>query len=325
MITKLTDLQQLAYDTYKGSVQKYSSEEAESALRQALVDACGGDWNFYNFQKNKWDVYQVMSEVLSIGLGELLIDKFNGFAEVKDTELGDIPEFEIEDNSLFRVATIADGNTDIRRQKLYNSKLTIATEKIAIKIYEELDRFIAGRINWQGMIDRVQLSYGHEVALRIYNAIYGSYNSLVAPYQVSGTFDETKLVDLIAHVEASTGQKAVVFGTKKALSKITITDTSDGMKDKLNLLGHYGMFRGTDLMELPQAHKPNTNDFAIDDDFLLVVPNGEKIVKVILEGDAYVYDTEAGQRNDEQIEFFFGRKVGIGVLKADRFGIYKLS
>lgn len=322
---KLTDLQKLAIDTYRGSVEKYSKTEAENAIRNAVIDACGGEWNYFSFNKNKWDVYQIMSEVLSVGLGELLIGKFDNFAEVRDTELGDTVEFIVEDNSLFRVATIADGNVDIRRQKLYNGKLAITTEKLAIKIYEEFDRFIAGRIDWATMVDRVQLSYAHEVALRIYNAIYGSYDTLVAPYQVSGVFDEAKLLDAIAHVEASTGQRAVVFGTKRALAKITTADTSDGMKDKLNLLGHYGMFRGTDLLELPQAHKPGTNDFAVADDFLLVIPNGEKIVKVILEGDVYIYDTEAGQRNDEQIEFFFGRKVGIGVLKAENYAIYKLS
>lgn len=322
---KLTDLQKLALDTYNGSVEKYSKVEAEGAIRNAVIDACGGEWNYFSFNKNKWDVYQIISEVLSVGLGELLIDKFDGFAEVRDTQLGDTIEFIIEDKSLFRVATIADGNVDIRRQKLYNGKLAIATEKLAIKIYEEFDRFISGRINWSTMVDRVQLSYAHEVSLRIYNAIYGAYDTLVAPYQVSGTFDETKLVDAIAHVEAATGQKAVVFGTKKALSKITSTTPSEGMKDQLNLLGHYGMFKGTDLMELPQAHKPGTSVFAVADDFLLVIPNGEKIVKVILEGDVYIYDTEAGARNDEQIEFFFGRKVGIGVLKADNFAIYKLS
>lgn len=322
---KLTDLQKLALDTYKGSVQKYSKSEAEEAIRNAIIDACGGEWNYFNFNKNKWDVYQVMSEVLSVGLGELLIDKFNNFADIRDTQLGDVPEFLVEDKSLFRVATIADGNTDIRRQKLYQGKLTIATEKLAVKIYEDFDRFIAGRIDWATMVDRVQLSYGHEVAMRIYNAIYGSYNTLNAPYQISGVFDEDKLLDGIAHVEASTGQKAVVYGTKRALAKIDADKVSDAMLDKLNLLGHYGMFRGTSLLELPQAHTPGANTFAVADDFLLIAPNDEKIVKVILEGDVYIYDTEAGQRNDEQIEFFFGRKVGVGVLKSENYGIYKLT
>ena len=322
---KITDLQKLAIDTYNGSVQNYSKNEAEDAIRNAVKEACGGEWNYYSFMQNKFNVYQIISEVLSVGLGDLLIGKFDNFAEVKDVSLGDKISFEISDKSLFRVATISDGNIDIRRQKLYKGKLEIPTEKVAIKIYEEFDRFLAGRINWSEMVDRVQLSYANEVSTRIYNAIYGSYDSLVAPYQITGTFDEGKLLTAIAHVEASTGQKAVVFGTKTALAKITTANVSEGMKDKLNVLGHYGMFRGTDLLELPQAHVAGTNDFAVADDFLLVVPNGEKIVKIILEGDTYIYDTEAGQRNDEQIEFFFGRKIGVGVLKADNYAMYKLS
>ena len=325
MISKLTDLQKLSLDTYKGTVQKYSKAEAENAIRNAIIDACGGEWNFYNFQKNKWDVYQVISELLSVGIGELLVDKFNRFADIRDVELGDNPEFLVEDTSLFRVASIANGNTDIRRQKLYNKKLIVPVEKLAIKIYEELDRFLAGRIDWNKMIDRVQLSFGNEIALRIYNAIHSSYDSLAAPFKEQGTFDEGKLLDMVAHVEASTGQAAAVFGTKKALSNIKVDDASDAMKDEFNSLGFYGVFRGTELIQLPQAHIPGTYNFAIDDNFLLVVPNGERIVKVVLEGDAYAYDTPPGSRNDEQIEFFFGRKAGVGVLLADRFGIYRLA
>lgn len=322
---KITDLQKLAIDTYNGSVAKYSKDEAEDAIRTAVKDACGGEWNYYSFMQNKYNVYAIISEVLSVGLGDLLIGKFDNFAEVRDVELGDKLTFEIENKDLFRVAAISDGNTDIRRQKLYRGKLEVATEKVGIKIYEDFDRFLAGRIDWNEMVNRVQLSYANELSVRIYNAIYGSYDSLLAPYQITGTFDEGKLLEAIAHVEASTGQKAVVFGTKTALAKVTTANVSDGMKDKLNVLGHYGMFRGTDLLELPQAHIAGTNKFAIADDFLLVVPNGEKIVKVILEGDAYIHDTEAGDRNDEQIEFFFGRKVGVGVLKADNYAMYKLS
>ena len=322
---KITDLQKLAIDTYEGTVTKYSKDEAENAIRNAIREACGGEWNHYAFLDNKGKIYQIITEVLSVGLGALLEGKFDDFTEVNDVELGDKVSFEVQNKDLFRVATISDGNTDIRRQKLYKGKLEVATEKIGIKIYEDFDRFLAGRIDWTEMVNRVQLSYANEISMRIYNAIYGSYDDLLAPYQVSGTFDEGKLLTAVAHVEASTGQKAVIFGTKTALAKITSANMSDGMKDKLNVIGHYGMFRGTDLLELPQAHKVGTNDFAVADDFLLVVPNGEKIVKIILEGDTYIWDTEAGDRNDEQIEFFFGRKVGVGVLKADQYAMYKLS
>ena len=116
MISKLTDLQKLSRDVYNGSVQKYSKDEAELAIKTAVIEACGGEWNIYSFQENKYKVFAIMSEVLSIGLGELLTGKFDEFVETRDTDLGDTIEFDVEDNSLFKVATIADGNTDIRRQ-----------------------------------------------------------------------------------------------------------------------------------------------------------------------------------------------------------------
>jgi hypothetical protein len=325
MITKLTDLQRLSYDAYTGNVVKYSKEEAENAIRKAITEACGGDWNFYNFQKNKWDVYAVLTELLSITMGDLITDKFNSFVDVQDTNLGDTIEFLIEDNSLFRIATIADGNTDIRRQKLYGKKLTVTTEKLAVKIYAELDQFLAGRINWGKMLDRVTLSYAFELTVRIYNCIYNSYASLNAPFAQTGSFSEDTLATMIADVQMSTGQTVVVYGTKKALGKITNTTPSERMKDELNMMGHYGYFQGTALIELPQGKKAGTQTNLVNDSFLLVIPAGEKIVKMILEGDAYIYDTPAGVRNDEQIEFFFGRKAGVSALITNQYGMYKLS
>jgi len=325
MIAKMTDLQKLSLDTYRGVVTNFSVAEGSNAIKNAIVEAVGGEWTYNKFMQNKYQVFAVLQEVLSIGMGTTLVDQFNGFADVQDTNLGDTTTFIVEDNSLFRVASICDGNLDIRRQKLNSSKFVIETQKLALKIYTDLDLFISGRVDFAKMIDRVTLSFASEVGNRIYSAIYGSYGSLSAPYSFSGTFTEATLAEMIAHVEAITGQVAVIYGTKKALGKVTSTTPSERMKDELNLMGHQGYFQGTALLSLPQAHKANTSEFAIADDFLLVVPNGEKIVKVVFEGDAYMYDTVEGTRNDEQKEFFFARKVGVGVLKASQYGIYKLS
>lgn len=326
-IAKLTDLQRLALDTYKGIPTGYSSQdEAENRIREAVVEVCGGEWNFYNFQENKWKVYKIMAEVLTIAVGETLEDKFSDFVEVRDTELGDKPTFEVENNDLFRISTIASGTNDLRRQKLYNGSLDISTEEIGCKIYEDWTRFIAGRVNFQKLIDKVMKSFAHEIGVRIYNAIYGSYAKLSATYAKTGTFSADVLAEMVGHVEATTGIEAKIYGTKKALGKITSAQVSEKMKDELNTLGHYGVFQGTELVELPQAHKAGTDEFAVADDFLLVVPNGERIVKMVLEGDAFVVDSQdGGARNDRQIEYLFTRRAGVGVLIADVFGIYKLS
>ena len=214
MIAKMTDLQKLSLDTYNGVVSNYSVNDANNAIRTAILEACGGEWNYNHFMKNKYDVYEVMIETVSIGMGTLLADKFNGFVDTQDTLLGDTTTFMIEDNSLFRVASIANGTTDIRRQKLYGKKVTVETEKLGIKIYAELDMFMAGRIDWSKMINRVMLSFNHEVGNRVYNGLYNSYASLSSPYAKAGTLTESDLAEMVAHVEARTGQRCVIYGTK---------------------------------------------------------------------------------------------------------------
>lgn len=323
---KLSELQQLAYDVYKGNTNNFSKEEGQEAIRGAILDAIGGEWSYYNFQRNKYDVYQILSEVLSISTGEILTSQFDRFAEVKDLALGDQNTFIIEDTSLFDVATIASSTNDLRRQKLYSNRLTVETEEEGVKIYAEFNQFMAGRIDFASMINRVSLSIAHKTGTRIYNGIYDSYASLSAPYGVTGTYSEATLADIIAHVEASTGKKASVFGTKKALGKITLSQYAEKTKEQLNELGYVGKFKGTDVLELPQVHKAGTHEFLVNDDFLLIIPSDEKIVKIVLEGQAFVDDVkDGGARNDRQIEFLLSRRIGVGVIKSSVYGIYKIS
>lgn len=321
------DLQQLSLDLYTGQVKKYSTDEANDMLRNAILDACGGDFNRYSFNQNKYMVFQILAETLQVAVGHEMYEKFSELADFHNAALGDTIKFKIEDTSLFKVYTTSKGNRDIDRQKLFGNYLTVATERIAVKIYEELDRMLSGRIDWSVMVQRVADSMAHEVGKRIYNAVYGAYDVVSAPFKVSmsGTFSATALETAIAHVEASTGKVAKVLGTKSMLGKIVDAEVSDEMKNTKNKIGHYGVWRGTALEVLPQGHIAGTTDFAINDAFLIVVPDGEKIVKVVTEGDTIVDDMSTdGTRNDEQVEFYMGENIGVAAIKANNYAIIRL-
>lgn len=326
----LNPVQKMSLDLYLGRTDQYSISESEDLLKESIIDACGGAWTKNKFIDHRGAVYQILEDSLSIATGYLLYDNFEDMFDTHDLALGDTIDFYVEDTSLFKVSAVSAGNRDIRRQKLYGRKIPITTEKIAVKIYEDLDRFISGRIDWKKMIDRVAESFAHEIGIRAYNAVYGSYDLLGAKYKVTATGTpeaiEDALSDAIAHVESSTGKTARVIGTKKALGKIKIAQVSDEMINTKNQLGHYGTFKGTNMSVLPQGHKAGTTDFAIDDNFLIVIPDGEKIGKLLFEGEYSVEETPQGDsRNDEVIEFFMGRKIGIAVIVANQYAIVKLS
>lgn len=325
----MTDLQRLALDVYQGKNVMFNEVSGEQAIRNAINDAVGGEFNYKTFRENKYKVFTILEEVLDITLGVVITNQFDSLAEVKSVALGDRPSFRVEDNSLFRVARIAGGNNDLRRQKILNRRFEIETDYFGAKLYTELEQFQAGMVDFTGWVNRLSLSFAHDMGTQIYKAIAESYISLNSVYGQAvgtGTYSEDVLFDLIQHVEAKSGKKAQVLGTRKALRKVSKELLmSDSMKDQLNKVGYIGTVGGTDLVLLPQAHKVGSDEFFVDDNMLIVIPTGEKLVKVLIEGEATVIETaDAGARNDQQMEYLFQKKMGVGVMQSAIYGMYKL-
>ena len=61
--------------------------------------------------------------------------------------LGDTNKFHIEKECLFAVADIAEGTQGIRRQRIESGQdITVNTQLHVVKIYEELNRVLAGQV-----------------------------------------------------------------------------------------------------------------------------------------------------------------------------------
>ncbi|HDR8454023.1 TPA: hypothetical protein QC364_000822 [Bacillus cereus] len=328
MKAKMTDLARLGLDVYNNKNLMFNEVSGEDALRNAINDACGGEFNFKSFRENKYRVFSIIEEVIDVTLGVVITNQFDSLADVKNVAVGEKPVFRVDDPSLFRIARIAGGTNDLRRQKILNRRFEVDTDYFGAKLYAELEMFVAGLVDWSNMVNRVALSFANDLGVRIYEAIANSYSALNAVYGVTGTYDEDKLFDMIQHVEARAGgKKAVVMGTKKALRKISKNlIMSQDMKNELNKVGYIGTVGGTDLMLLPQAHKVGSDQFFVDDNMLLVIPQNEKVVKVVVEGEAQMLEsTQAGERNDNQMEYTLQKKLGVGVMQSAIYGIYKIQ
>lgn len=331
--SNISELGKLGVDLYFNKVQNFSKDETETAFRNAVVDMIGakpGSNNFfYKWEQNKFKVFNLISETITTILPVTIDEELNGFAEVKNANWGDQLIFEVTDPRLFEVGLVSDGNTNVRAQRLDNGKLTLTPQNRIIKIYEEFYRWVSGRIDWAVMVDRVSRSFLNQIKTDIYNKIYNAYDSLNAPYKVTGTFTDTAYVEMAQHIEAGTGGlKPTVFGTKLALSKL--------MKDQyyyngeltkgVNENGHLPNYLGYNLVEIKQSHTANTDAFAIDNNFLLFVPTGvNKIVKIGFEGSTIVREASPQDNADESIEYTFKQKYDVGVLSAGKFGIMRLA
>ncbi|EOO11470.1 hypothetical protein [Bacillus cereus] len=320
----------LGIDLYHNRVSNYTATEAQEVLRKEMLEKIGcedGKFSYKKFRKNKNDLFELIEETLEVLVSEGLEEQFSGFAEIRNLKMGDTNVFKVPSNHMFKISTTADGHGNHRRQRLIDdSEFTVTPVTYQVKVYEELHRFLAGRVDWSELVNAISKSFVVKLRNDVYEAVYNSYDQLKAPYQRSGNFELDTLTDIVSHVETATDSEAIVLGTKKALSKIAPALLSDRMKDEFNATGFFGRIAGIELREIPQSHKIGTHEFAIDDNFLMVVPTSiDKFVKIVNEGEAIIMETEAGKNADQTAEYDFIMKQGISVMSSTHYGIYRLA
>lgn len=326
-LAKLTDIQTVARDCYRGNVTKYSKSAAEDVLRAEIIERVGGEWSYTNFQKNKWDVYALLQEIIDVDLVNLSEEAFKEFCEVKNFDLGDAPTFKIKNNSLFKVGIIADGVNSTRRQRKLGAKVTTSAFKLAIATYEEFDRFLTGRIDWKDFVDTVVASFNDEIAKQIVHAFGQAYDdiatNLKATVNVAGLGEE--LTTIINRVKGATGKKVAVFGTAEALGRVPGVGAIADMNDQREI-GYVQIVGGNKLVELPNSYNEVTGEWALRNDILYVIPEGEKVVRLGYEGGVTILeDTTGTDRDDQQIEMTYMQKVHLAVLVAAKFGAVEIT
>ena len=323
----------LANDTYTGEIVKFQHEDGramtiadgQASINEAILNAVGGTWSYRAFQSNKNAVFALIEEAMEVIVPKNL-EQMLSFAEIKNTNFGDALQFTITDNKNFKVATVCAGNGDLRRQTILNRKLVLTPEKMGVKFYVELENLLAGRVDWNVFVNRLLKSMADEVMVRVHQAITSGYNQLGAKYKVTGTFEEEKLIDLISRVKAKTNSEVKIYGTLKALGKISSIDKASetASKDLYNK-GYIGKFYGTDCEEFVQVID-SEDEFVLADDLLLVVPvDGESIVKVGIEGTPVIVEAKDGARTDLSEEYTMLQGIGVAAIVSDNFGAYVLS
>lgn len=324
----MNEIVKLAIDAYHGNVEKYSVAQSQDVLRQALIEKNNGKkyLDYKDIRDGKCQgLFTLIETILSKTVVEGLQgdEYFNALVEMRNVAEGDSPVFVVEDNSVFVVSEAADGTQGIRRQRLGGStETTIPTSLKIVRIYEEMNRVLSGRVDFNYFINKVAESFKQ----KLLNDMYALWSGATADqiggtvyFPVAGSYDEDALLDLIAHVEASAGgQKATIVGTKKALRSLKESIMSDGAKDEWHNLGYVGNFYGTPVVAAPQRHKVNSTEFVLDDDVLTIIAGNEKPIKVVYEGNPIVLMGDPMTNADFTQEYLYGEKYGMGIVLAGK-------
>lgn len=330
----MNDVVKLAIDSYKGKVSgNYSATDSMEVLKNALVEANNGSTSLDFRAVRDGDckkLFAIMEQIITKTVIEGLpaSSPIFDYVEFRNKALGDQDSFKINDASLFAVADIAAGTQGLRRQRLAGGEtITITPQLKGIKIYDELNRILAGRVDINELVNKVSESFVQKINADIYTAFAGTYAKLVAPYQVSGAFAEDKLVTLIDHVEAATGKKAYVIGSKQACKKITgITGATavSALEDLYNV-GYFGKIGTNSVIAMQNGHKAGTTDFILNDTDLHVVAGDDQFIKMVTEGQTLIIPGNPMSNADLSQEFLMAQMYGTGLVLSEVFGMYRIG
>ena len=322
----MNDIVKLAIDAYRGTVEKYSVSQSQDVIRQALVEANGGNTklNYKAIRDGKCNgLFTLIEEVLSRTVLEGLQgdEFFNSLVDFRNLAEGDQNVFITEDSTLFVVDDTANGTQGVRRQRLGGtSETSIPTSMKTIRIYEELNRVLSGRVDFNHFINVVAESFRQKMLNDIYTLWSGATAEDlggVVYFPTAGSYDEEELLDLIAHVEAAAGGKqATIVGTKKGVRKLVPSiQGADSQSDIYNL-GYYGKFYSTPVVVTPQRHKAGSTEFVLDDDVITIIAGDERPIKFVYEGDPIVLMGDPMTNADLTQEYLYGEKYGLGLVLA---------
>ena len=336
-MAEMNDIVKLAIDGYKGRVEKYSTAQSQDALRQALIDANNGK-TYLDYKDIRDGKCQGIFALIENILDQTIVSGFqedNFFMDLVDfrnVAEGDQNVFITEDSDLFAVAEVANGTQGIRRQRLSGSEVAVPTTMKMVRIYEELNRVLAGRVDFNRMIDRVGLSFRQALL----NDVYNLWHSAVAAdiggtiyFPAAGSYNEATLLGVIEHVEAAAGGKPVtIVGTKSALRNLAPSIMGTDASNDLYHLGYYGNFYGSNVVAIPQRHVAGTTTFAYDDKMLTIIASDEKPLKIVYEGDPIMVMGNPLDNADFTQEYLYGAKWGSALVLAggnSGIGRYQIS
>lgn len=317
-------------------IQHFSEgKDADSKIRGAFFEIMGTEKpTMKDVRRHKVAIFEILEEVLTEtylnGVNE--DEFFTQFAETKNIAKGDKNEFYVKDSAALVVSEHSGNNWAIHRQKIEGGvKFDVKTKAHAIAVYGDFFLFVTGRLSFGELITAA----GKAIQDKVYEGVALSFGnaaaSLPTNLKATGTYDETELIELYSHVEAASGSRPYVVGTRAALAKITaggdVQYFSDSMKNEINNTGRIGIWKGMTLITLPTVHKSNTFDFAYDDKQLLVLPsNNIKPVKLVFEGDSLMKETSNNTDNiDMSFDYSFIVEFGINVVFDGVFGAYTLD
>jgi len=315
----------------------YSMENVQDALVEGLREMAG---SVNQFMKNRYDIYEIIIQAADEVVPKKVIDAVGVFADVQQVGQGQ--------KALFRTRL---GRTRARKFltqvglsgvyetfRLDHGYFEVSAHAIGGACTIDFERMLDGAENMADLVSLLVEAQTDAVYQEVQKALRAAYGKAGVPANnraTGATFDGAEMMKLISTVRAY-GSGAVIFAPPEFVAAMGADEIAPmpangayGVYhpqdiDAIHNTGYINLFRGTPIVQIPQSFiDENNNRTWIDPQLAYVLPTGgEKVVKVVFEGQTQMYDFV---NRDQSMEIHTYKKLGTAILTYHNWGIYKNS
>ena len=339
-------IKDLVVCAFKGTTPdptKYSVSDVKGAATAALRELAG-DYNSY--RRNKYDIFEIMQESYDEILPKYVEDFMGSFAEIKTVPMGQKAQF-VRKRGRQRAKQFI---TQVGLSGVYESfrldkdTFEVGGHAIGGSAYIDFERYLCGDEDISESAEILLEGIQEAIMGEIQKARIASVNAENRPTKnvyVGAGFDADAMAELCA-IARSYGGGAAIFATPEFVAAMgpdalgmPIFNGTPGYAgatpvyspsdiDSIARTGYIQSFRGNPIIQIPQSYTDETNEVTqINPALAYVFPTGgEKVVKVVFEGQTQVDDFKGRDRNME-IEAY--KRVGVAILTNHNWCVYENS
>ena len=309
--------------------------DVNDSLREELKELCG---NYKLYRKNKNVLFEIMEETMDEVVPAEVISVIGQFADIRNYPHGSKPQFKVKKGKLRarKFATRATASGVYEAFRLDTDVIDVNTFVIGDAAYIDFERFLSGDEDWADYMEALMDGIITAIWKEVYGAmIAGAQNVVIAANKSTGVgqYNPATLQGIIRKVSAygapvivatqqfadTMGPDAIVAGSANYQGVYAPDDL-----DAIHRYGHVLSYRGTPIIVLPVSFEDETNTTEIfGGNFCFVLPsNGEKVVKVLMEGGMIVKEWD---NRDNSMEIQAYTKIGTAVITGNNWGYYSLD
>lgn len=331
----LSEIKELALHAARGTAPAtFSSENVNAALSDALKDLAS---TYNQFMKNRYDIYEIFIETADEIVPNKVIDAVGIFADVQVVGQGQKAVFKrrIGKNRAKKFLTQVGLSGVYETFRLDTETFSVPAYAVGGAVTIDYERMLDGAEDMAEVMQILTDGLTDSVFLEVQKALHAAINATGRPSvnkYTGSSFNGEEMLKLVNVVRAY-GTGAVIFAPPEFIAEmgadaiVPVGSNYQGVYhpqdiDMIHNQGYINIFRGTPIVMIPQSFIDENNEKTwIDPQLAYILPTGgEKVVKVVLEGQTQINDFK---NRDNSMEIHVYRKMGAAILTHYNWAIYQ--